>query len=61
MINFENSNNEMLTLIKENNYIKIKYLTEMEKLPDGGKSYNKVSVFSNYDIDGLFNLLSSEL
>jgi Zn/Cd-binding protein ZinT len=61
VINFENSNNEMLTLIKEDNYIKIKYLTDMEKLPDGSKSYNKVSVFTNYDIDGLFNLLSNEL
>jgi hypothetical protein len=33
----------------------------MEKLPDGSKSYNKVSVFSNYEIDDLLNLLSNNI
>lgn len=61
VINFENDKNEIITLVQGNNYIKIKYQTDMEKLTDGSKSFKKVSVFSNYNIDGLYNLLSNEL
>lgn len=51
--------NIVITLIMENNYVKIRYASNPETTSSGDKSYKEITVFSNYKIDTLLELLSN--